>query len=181
MDPIDYLKDVIAEFKSIRNLAEKAMAQVSDEQFFKLIDDEANSIALIVKHISGNMRSRWLDFLTTDGEKDDRNRDTEFIITEDDSREAIMERWENGWKILFDTLESLTPDDLGKTIYIRGNPGKVFSAIHRQIAHYGYHVGQITLLAKHFKNKEWQTLSIPKGKSEEFKMKKLDSFKNRYK
>ena len=164
----DYLTDVKTELYNLKTQAEKALGQVSDEDFFKLIDPDANSIAQLVKHISGNMQSRWRDFLTTDGEKPDRNRDTEFIITENDSREALMNRWNDSWEILRNTLESLIPDDLDKTITIRTKEGKVYSAIHRQMTHYSAHVGQILLLAKHFAGENWQTLSIAKGKSDEF-------------
>lgn len=167
----NYLKNVLYEFNGLKKQAEKAMVQISDDQFFQLIDPEANSIALIVKHIAGNQHSRWSDFLTTDGEKDFRYRDNEFLIFENDSRKSLMTYWENGWKILFDTIESLTPDDLKKTIQIRSKDHFVYEAINRQLTHYASHVGEIILLAKHFKGKDWQTLSIAKGQSENFNKK----------
>ena len=148
-------------------MAEKAIAQISDEEFFKAIDAEANSVAAIVKHIGGNLRSRWTRFLTSDGEKADRNRDSEFVSS-GDTRESLMQVWENGFQILFDSLESLTADDVHKTVQIRGEDFTVVKAINRALAHTAYHIGQIALLAKHFRSSEWQTLSIPKNKSAEF-------------
>jgi hypothetical protein len=143
------------------------MNQVTDEEFFKTIDSEANSIATIVKHIGGNLRSRWTDFLTTDGEKPDRNRDSEFVA-ETDTRESLTQFWENGWTALFETLQSLTIEDLGKTIQIRGEDFTVVKAINRAAMHTASHIGQITLLAKHFRLTKWETLSVPKNKSAEF-------------
>jgi hypothetical protein len=163
----NYLSDAIYSFRSYKTLAEKAMAQVSDEEYFRLVDAEANSIALIVKHIAGNLRSRWRDFLTTDGEKPDRNRDTEFEVI-GDTRASLQRDWETGWQILFDTLEALTPEDFARTITIRGQSHTIVEAINRQLTHYAYHVGQIALLAKHFRSAAWQTLSVPKNKSAEF-------------
>lgn len=163
----DYHADALKSFRSYKKLAERAIEQISDEEFFATIDDEANSIALIVKHITGNLRSRWTDFLKTDGEKPDRNRDTEFELI-GDTRESLMESWERGWQILFDAIETLTPDDLSNTITIRSEPHSVVEAMNRQLTHYAYHVGQIVLLAKHFKSSEWRSLSVPKNKSAEF-------------
>ncbi|MFN0139875.1 MAG: DUF1572 family protein [Pyrinomonadaceae bacterium] len=163
----NYHGDAIYSFRNYKKLAERAIEQVSDEQFFTKIDEEANSIAIIVKHIAGNLHSRWRDFLTTDGEKPDRNRDTEFELI-GDSRESLMTFWETGWQTLFDNLEPLTEDDFAKTVTIRGEPHTVIEAINRQLTHYTYHVGQIVLLAKHFKSATWQTLSVPKNKSAEF-------------
>lgn len=163
----NYHSDAIASFRNYKKMAERAIEQVSDEEFFALIDAEANSIALIVKHISGNLRSRWRDFLVTDGEKADRHRDTEFEII-DDSRESLMEFWETGWQTLFDSLEPLTADDFSRTVTIRGEPHTIVEAINRQLTHYSYHIGQIVLLAKHFKSAEWKTLSVPKNRSAEF-------------
>lgn len=163
----NYHADAIASFRNYKKMAERAIEQVSDDEFFALIDAEANSIALIVKHISGNLRSRWRDFLVTDGEKADRHRDTEFEII-DDSRESLMEFWETGWQTLFDSLEPLTADDFSRTVTIRGEPHTVVEAINRQLTHYSYHIGQIVLLAKHFKSAEWKTLSVPKNRSAEF-------------
>ena len=163
----NYHADALRSFRNYKKLAERALEQVDDEQFFALIDDEANSIALIVKHIAGNLHSRWRDFLTTDGEKPDRNRDTEFELA-NDTRTALIAFWETGWQTLFDNVEPLTPEDLPRTITIRGQPHTVVEALNRQLTHYAYHVGQIVLLAKHFRSSQWQTLSIAKKGSAEF-------------
>jgi uncharacterized damage-inducible protein DinB len=163
----NYQADALQSFRNYKKLAERAIEQVSDEEFFATIDEEANSIGVIVKHIAGNLRSRWTDFLTTDGEKPDRNRDTEFELMED-TRDALMKYWEDGWKTLFDAIEPLTAEDFSRTITIRGEPHTVVEAMNRQLTHYSYHVGQIVLLAKHFRSSEWKTLSVPKNKSAEF-------------
>ena len=163
----NYQTDTIRSFRSYMKLAERAIEQVSDEEFFATIDEEANSIALIVKHIAGNLRSRWTDFLTTDGEKPDRDRDTEFELI-GDTRDSLMRFWEEGWQILFDALEALTPEDFSRTVTIRSEPHSVVEAINRQLTHYAYHVGQIVFLAKHFRSAEWKTLSVPKNRSSEF-------------
>jgi hypothetical protein len=157
-----FLDDCLFQLRKLRSQADKAMAQVDERQFFALIDENANSIGLIVKHVAGNMRSRWTDFLTTDGEKPDRHRDTEFEREPGDTREAILARWEAGWNVLFSAITSLAPSDLGKTVTIRNEPHTVVQAINRQLSHYSAHVGQIVLLAKHFAGPRWQTLSIPK-------------------
>ena len=163
----NYHADALSSFRNYKKLAERAIDQVSDQEFFATIDEEANSIALIVKHIAGNLRSRWSDFLTTDGEKPDRNRDTEFEVI-GDTREYLMKFWEDGWKILFGSVESLKPDDFSRTVTIRGESHTVIEAINRQLTHYAYHVGQIVFLAKHFRSAEWKTLSIAKNRSVEF-------------
>ena len=163
----NYLLEIIEGFRSYKKLAEKAIEQVSDEEFFKAIDAESNSIATICKHIGGNLRSRWTDFLTTDGEKADRNRDAEFV-SENDSRESVMRIWENGFQILFAALESLSAEDLGKTVQIRGEDYTVVKAINRAALHTASHIGQIQFLAKHLRVADWETLSIPKNKSGEF-------------
>ena len=163
----NYQTDAVQSFRNYKKMAERAIDQVSDEEFFALIDTESNSIALIVKHIAGNLRSRWTDFLTTDGEKDFRNRDAEFELI-GDTRESLMRFWESGWQTLFDNIEPLTADDFSRTVMIRGDRHTIVEAINRQMTHYAYHVGQIVLLAKHFKSAEWQTLSIPKNKSADF-------------
>lgn len=163
----NYHKDALESFRNYKKLAERAIEQVSDEEFFALIDAEANSIAVVVKHIAGNLVSRWADFLTSDGEKPTRNRDTEFEIVED-RRESLMAFWERGWTTLFDNIEPLTLEDFSKTVTIRGQTHTIVEAINRQLAHYSYHVGQIVLLAKHFKSADWKTLSVPKNKSAEF-------------
>jgi hypothetical protein len=165
-----YLEDSLAVFRYYKNLAEKAMDQVADEHLFAVLDEEANSIATIVKHMTGNMRSRWTDFLTTDGEKPDRNRDSEFVDPPA-TRAALMADWENGWTRVFETLESLTDDDLARTVTIRGEAHSVMQAINRQLAHYPHHVGQIVLLAKHFASNHWQSLSVPRNRSAEFNQK----------
>ena len=163
----NYLKDAVESFRSYKKLAERAMAQVSDEEFFKAIDEEANSIAVIVKHIAGNQKSRWTGFLVSDGEKSDRFRDTEFEMT-GETREFLMQFWETGWQTLFDALEPLTIEDFAKKITIRGEPHTICEAINRQLTHYAYHIGQITFLAKHFRSANWKTLSVPRNKSADF-------------
>lgn len=157
-----YLDDSVARFKEMKGLAEKAIAQISDEDFLRIVVDESNSVATIVKHIAGNLRSRWTEFLTTDGEKPDRHRDSEFESETEDTRNNLMKKWEASWKILFDTLNSLKESDLTKVVTIRGQEHKVVEAINRQLTHYGYHVGQIVFLAKFFASSNWQTLSIPR-------------------
>lgn len=163
----NYHRDAVQTFRNYKKLAERAIEQVSDDEFFAAIDAEANSIAVVVKHIAGNSISRWSDFLTTDGEKPDRDRDSEFEI-EKESRESLMAFWERGWQTLFDNLEPLTVDDFSRTITIRGQQHTVVEAINRQLTHYAYHVGQIVLLAKHFRSTEWKTLSVPKNRSADF-------------
>ncbi len=163
----NYHADTLDSSLNYKKLAERAMEQVSDKEFFQAIDAEANSIAVVVKHIAGNLYSRWSDFLTTDGEKPDRNRDTEFEMI-DDTRESLMAFWESGWQVLLDNIGSLTVDDFSRTITIRGEPHTIVEAINRQLTHYAYHIGQIVLLAKHFKSADWKTLSVPKNRSAEF-------------
>ncbi|HEX2639126.1 MAG TPA: DUF1572 family protein [Pyrinomonadaceae bacterium] len=163
----NYHSDAVQSFRNYKRLAERAIEQVRDEEFFAAIDAEANSIGVVVKHIAGNLVSRWTDFLTSDGEKPNRNRDTEFEMI-GDTRESLMEYWERGWKTLFDSLEPLTAEDFSRTVTIRGEPHTVVEAVNRQLTHYAYHIGQIVLLAKHFKSSDWKTLSVPKNKSAEF-------------
>ncbi|MGB9028805.1 MAG: DUF1572 domain-containing protein [Acidobacteriaceae bacterium] len=162
-----YLEDSRTLFAYYKKLAERAMDQVADEQLFVTLDDESNSIAIIVKHMSGNMLSRWTDFLTTDGEKPNRNRDGEFEEPPA-TRGALLAMWEAGWACLFAALEPLTDADLTRTVTIRGEAHSVMQAINRQLAHYPQHVGQIVLLAKHFAAGHWQTLSVPRKGSAEF-------------
>jgi uncharacterized damage-inducible protein DinB len=162
-----YLTDSLDLFRYYKNLAERAMAQVPDEQLVTVLDGEANSIAVIVKHMAGNMRSRWTDFLNGDGEKPDRNRDTEFDQPPA-TREALLALWEQGWQCLFGALEPLSEPDLQRTVTIRGEAHSVMQAINRQVAHYSYHCGQIVLLAKHFKHGDWKSLSVPRNQSAEF-------------
>ena len=165
-----YLEDSIGVFRYYKRLAEGAMAQLSDEQLYLSLDPEMNSIAIVVKHMGGNMCSRWRDFLTTDGEKPDRDRDCEFELPPQ-GREALMELWEKGWTTLFGTLEPLTEADLGRTVTIRGEPHSVMRAINRQLAHYPYHCGQIVFLAKHLANENWRSLSVPRRQSADFNRK----------
>jgi hypothetical protein len=160
-----YLDDSLLQLRKLKTQADRAVAQVDDSQFFALLDADANSIALIVKHVAGNMRSRWTDFLTSDGEKPDRHRDGEFELDGADTREAILARWEAAWDLLFSTIAALGPDDLSRTVTIRNEPHSVVQAINRQTSHYSAHVGQIVLLAKHLAGPKWQTLSIPKNKN----------------
>jgi Protein of unknown function (DUF1572) len=164
----DYVADSLAVLRQYKGLAEKAMAQISDEDFFRLIDPDANSVAIIVKHMAGNMRSRWTDFLITDGEKPNRRRDSEFEMDPNASREQIMQLWQQGWQIVFDALTPLSNADLERRVLIRTEPHSVMQAINRQVAHYANHIGQIILLAKHFRGAEFQTVSIPKKKSGAF-------------
>lgn len=162
-----YLEDSLEIFRHYKKLADRAMVQVSDDQLFATLDPEANSIAIVVKHMAGNMRSRFTDFLTTDGEKPTRNRDSEFVDPAP-TRAALLQDWEGGWSCVFSALEPLTDDDLDRTITIRGEAHSVMQAINRQVAHYSNHVGQILLLAKHFAGGHWQSLSVPRNQSAEF-------------
>jgi len=163
-----YLDDDLRRFRDYKQLAERAFAQISDEEFFRTLDEESNSIAINMKHIAGNMISRWTDFLTTDGEKPERNRDLEFVMLPETSKNDMLAYWERGWQCVFDAVEPLKPEDLMRTIRVRGQDHTVVQAINRQLAHYAYHVGQIVFLAKHFKSGEWQSLSVPKNRSAEF-------------
>jgi len=162
-----YLEDSLEVFRYYKKLAERAIAQVADEHLSSTLDDECNSIAIVIKHMTGNMRSRWTDFLTTDGEKPNRNRDSEFVDPAP-SRAALMADWEEGWSRVFAALESLTEADLAHTVTIRGEAHSVMQAINRQLAHYPYHVGQIVLLAKHFACDHWQSLTVPRNRSADF-------------
>ncbi|HEY6443717.1 MAG TPA: DUF1572 domain-containing protein [Candidatus Acidoferrales bacterium] len=162
-----YLEDSIAILSYYKRLGTEAIAQASDESLCTALDEESNSIAIIVKHIAGNMRSRWPDFLTTDGEKPDRDRDAEFVAPPL-SRAEISALWEGGWNCVFEALEPLTDAELSRVVLIRGERHSVMQAITRQIAHYAYHVGQIVYLAKHFSHGQWRSLSVPRGKSADF-------------
>jgi hypothetical protein len=164
-----YLEEARRQLRGHKRMGEGAMSQLRDQDFFVTLDPEANSVAILVKHLAGNMRSRFTDFLTTDGEKPDRFRDREFEITPATSREQVMQWWEEGWGCVLGAIESLSPDDVMRTVTIRGEPHTVLQAINRQIAHYAQHIGQIVFLAKHLRSSEWKTLSIARGKSEEFK------------
>jgi len=162
-----YVEDTKAIFHQYKNLAEGAMAQVTDQQLKATLDPEMNCIAQIVKHMAGNMRSRWTDFLTTDGEKPDRNRDSEFE-EHPVTRAELMALWEEGWRCLFGALAGLTDADLGRTVTIRGEAHSVMQAINRQVAHYASHCGQIIFLAKHLQSANWKCLSVPRKKSDDF-------------
>ncbi len=164
------LEASLAEFRRYKSLGEAAIAQVTEAQLTQALDAESNSIAVIVKHLAGNMRSRWTDFLTSDGEKPDRNRDTEFESAPA-TRAEITQLWESGWQCVFAALEPLKDADLTRTVTIRGEAHSVAQAIVRQVAHYAHHVGQIVFLAKHFQSSNWKSLSIPRGKSAEFNLK----------
>jgi uncharacterized protein DUF1572 len=162
-----YMEDLLVLFRFYKKLAEGAMEQVTDDQLFVRLDEEMNSIGIIMKHMAGNMRSRWTDFLTTDGEKPNRNRDTEFVEPPG-SRAALLRLWDEGWQHVFDALEPLSDADLERKVVIRGEPHSVMQAINRQIAHYAYHCGQIVFLAKHFRASQWKSLSVPRNQSDEF-------------
>ena len=157
-----YLEDVRLQFTKLKKLAEDAVAQVSDQELLIALDPESNSLAVIMKHVSGNLRSRFTDFLTSDGEKPDRNRDGEFEIADAPTRAAIMADWNRGWTILFETLDTLTEDDVLLEITVRGEPATVIQALDRQMTHHAYHVGQIVFLAKHLRSSEWKNLSLPR-------------------
>jgi hypothetical protein len=175
----NFLEDSIKMLRQYKKLAEKAIAQLPDpdRDLFFAPDNESNSIAVMMKHMAGNMRSRWRDFLTSDGEKPDRNRDNEFEIASTESRESIMRIWEEGWACVFDALEPLKPEDLARTVMIRHEPHTVLQAINRQLAHYPYHVGQIVYLARHIAEKNWTSLSVPRGQSDAFNAKMVEKYK----
>jgi hypothetical protein len=163
-----YLKDMAVEARKLKTQADRAIAQVEDGDLWTTLDPESNSIAILVQHLGGNLRSRWTDFLTTDGEKPDRHRDGEFEVGPGAAREDLLARWELGWNRLLETLDGLVASDLGKTVTIRSEPHSVPQAIQRSLLHCAYHVGQIVLLAKHARSSEWQTLSVPRGGSAAF-------------
>lgn len=163
-----YLEEIRRQLRGHKRMAETAMSQLGEEEFFATIDPESNSVAIIVRHIAGNARSRFTDFLTTDGEKPDRFRDKEFEMSTDTTREEVMRWWEEGWSRILSTLDSLTPEDASRTITIRKEPHTVMQALNRALAHYAQHTGQIVFLSKHLRSSSWKTLSIPRGKSEEF-------------
>ena len=164
----NYLDDSRSAMRAYKKLAEKAIAQIKDEEFFVTLDDESNSIAVIMKHMAGNMLSRWTDFLTSDGEKPNRNRDMEFVIESNTTKDEVVAYWERGWQCVFDALQPLHPEDCEKTITIRGEPHTIVQALNRQLMHYAYHIGQIVFLAKHFRATEWNSLSIPRNRSAQF-------------
>ena len=164
-----YLDEARRQFRGHKRMAEGAIAQLRDQDLFVTLDPESNSVAILVKHLAGNMRSRFTDFLTTDGEKPDRFRDREFELNASTTRADVMEWWEEGWNCVFAALEALKPEDVMRTVTVRGQPHTVLQAINRQIAHYAQHTGQIVFLAKHLRSSDWKTLSIPRGKSEDYK------------
>ena len=164
----NYHEDAVKAMRAYKKLAEKAIAQVKDDEFFVTLDEEANSVAVIMKHIAGNAISRWTDFLTSDGEKPDRHRDMEFVIDPQTTKDDVLAYWERGWKCVFDALEPLTTQDFEKAVLIRGEKHTIAQAINRQLMHYAYHIGQIVFLAKHFRSAEWTSLSIPRNRSADF-------------
>jgi len=160
------IEDTLLTFRRQKELAERALSQVDDQDFFRTIDAESNSIAIIVKHVGGNLKSRWTDFLTTDGEKPERDRDGEFLVADETNRRAIMGIWEAGWAALFNSFSLLRPADLLATVHVRGESLTAVAAMHRSVAHIAQHVGQIVMLAKHYRATDWKTLSIPRGQSQ---------------
>ena len=164
-----YLEEIKRQFRDHKRMGEAAIAQLGDDDLFAALDPESNSVAALVKHIAGNARSRFTDFLTTDGEKPDRFRDQEFEVLAKTTREEVMRWWTEAWVHVFSTLDSLKPADLQRTVTIRREPHTVMQALNRALAHYAQHIGQIVFLAKHLRSPEWQTLSIPRGKSEDYK------------
>jgi hypothetical protein len=174
---VAYLESVKKQFFYYKILGEKAMEQLEPDQLFQAINEDTNSIATIAKHLSGNMLSRWTEFLTSDGEKEWRNRDTEFE-NDLESKEALLMAWNKGWNCLFDALNGLKPEQLSQIIYIRNEGHTVVEAINRQLAHYPYHVGQIVFYAKQLKNSDWKSLSIPKNKSNSYNAEKFANEKS---
>ena len=164
-----YLEEAARQLRGYKRLGEGAMSQLKDEEFFVTLDAEANSIAIIVKHLAGNMRSRFTDFLTSDGEKPDRFRDQEFVLGPETTRADVMQWWDTGWARVFGAVESLRPEDVPQTVYIREEPHTVLQALNRALLHYTQHIGQIIFLAKHIRGAEWKTLTIARGKSEDYK------------
>ena len=163
-----YLDEARRQFRGYKRLGEGALAQITDEELFVTLDAESNSIAILVKHMAGNMRSRFTDFLSSDGEKPERHRDKEFEMDRGSTRADLTRWWEEGWARVFSAIESLKPEDVLRTVTIRGEPHTVMQALNRQVAHYAYHVGQIVYLGKHFRAQEWKSLSVPRGQSEKY-------------
>lgn len=164
----EYLADALSSLRAYKKLADKAIAQTKDNELFVKLDDESNSIAVVMKHMAGNMISRWKDFLNTDGEKPDRNRDMEFVIEASTTKDDVLAYWERGWKCVFEAIEPLTPADFERKVMIRGQEHTIVQAINRQLMHYSYHIGQVVYLAKHFRSSEWESLSIPRNRSADF-------------
>lgn len=174
-----YLADIRSQFVKLRSTAERAMAQVSDQDFVRLLDQENNSIAITVKHIAGNLRSRCTDFLTSDGEKPDRDRDGEFVLEPGDTRPRLMTQWQAAWDLLDATVGGLSAGDVERTVYIRAEPHTVTQALNRNLGHLAYHTGQIVLLAKHWAGSEWRTLTIARGQSRQFPAAKREELATR--
>jgi hypothetical protein len=164
----DTIHTIAAEFRNVKQLADRAIAQTDEGAFFAAPDPDANSVAILVKHMAGNLRSRWTDFLTTDGEKPDRDRDGEFEIRAGDTRERLLAAWESGWGLVFDTLAGLNDQDLGRTVQVRWESTSVLQALLRQLGHAGYHAGQIVLLSRMYAGAGWTSLTIPRGASDAF-------------
>jgi uncharacterized damage-inducible protein DinB len=165
-----YIEEARRQMRGNKRLAEGAIAQLDEDQLFATLDAESNSVAIIIKHLAGNMHSRFTDFLTSDGEKPDRFRDREFELNSATTRAEVLRWWEEGWAQVLTVLDALKPEDVMRTVTIRGEPHTVLQALNRQVAHYAYHIGQIVFLAKHLRSNQWKTLSIPRGRSEEFKV-----------
>jgi hypothetical protein len=163
-----YLVDVLSSLRAYKKMADKAIAQLEDDEFFLTLDEESNSVAVIMKHMAGNMFSRWTNFLTSDGEKPDRNRDMEFVIEPNTTKDDVITYWTRGWECVFDALQPLRLEDFEKTVMIRGEKHTIVQAINRQLMHYACHVGQIIFIAKHFRSTEWISLTIPRNRSSEF-------------
>ena len=163
-----YLEDVTDQFRKHKTLAERALAQVRDEDLTVTLDPESNSLAMLIQHMAGNLVSRWTDFLTTDGEKPDRDRDSEFETKDETTRADLLARWDEGWRRLFEALAGLNEGDLTRTVTIRAEPHSVIRAIDRQLTHHAYHTGQIVFLAKHLASDRWKTLSVPRGGTRDF-------------
>src|SRR5271170_1850825 len=164
-----YLEEIKRQFRGHKRMGETAMAQLEDEDFFVVLDAESNSVATLVKHIAGNARSRFTDFLTSDGEKPNRFRDQEFEVPANTTREGVLAWWEEAWRHVFSALDALKPEDIQRIVTIRQEPHTVMQALNRALAHYAQHTGQIVFLAKHLRSSQWRTLSIPRGKSEDYK------------
>ena len=164
----NYYEDSLSALRAYKKLADKAISQMKDEEFFVTLDEESNSVAVIMKHMAGNMFSRWTDFLTSDGEKPNRNRDMEFVIEAQTTKDDVLAYWERGWACVFEALEPLRPEDFEKKVMIRGEEHTIVQAINRQLMHYSYHIGQIVFLAKHFRSSDWTSLSIPRNRSADF-------------
>ncbi|HKD45599.1 MAG TPA: DUF1572 family protein [Candidatus Angelobacter sp.] len=174
-----FLDEAFRTLRGYKRMADGALSQLNDREFFHLLDPESNSVAVVVKHIAGNLRSRWTDFLVSDGEKPDRNRDQEFMVAPGETRESLMQYWERSWETTFKSLQDLKPEDVSRTVYIREEPHMVLQAVSRSVAHMAHHVGQIVFLAKHLRSTEWKTLSIPRGKSAEYNAQKPEDRKVR--